>query len=692
MAERGRVEPSRLAWLGWALFGATALAATLQVIVLAHGHDLTARRPFENGWPIITFACVAGAFFGAVIVARYPRHPVGWLLLVGQVGTQLGLLAQAYALHTLMGYGWGSIPDGRRAEWFSSYVSAPWALSIVASLFLVAPDGTLLSRRWRVALGACIGGLAVTFLGIAVSDPNDYDMDGGHELGTLTNVLISVGVLAIAAGLIASAVALVRRLRAADGEARLQLRWIAASAALLAGAVVVLLASGPFVDVDGPGELALQTMLYLAYASLPVCTAAAVLRHRLYDIELIVSRAVLLTLATAFSVAGYVALVVVVGGNAGGFWPSLLTTALVAMAFQPLRLWVVRLADRLAYGARAAPYEALSDLSRRLGEAPDPAALLPAVARAAGEAVSATAAVAVLTAGGVHRSGHWPDARAAELAERSAGTTVPVGPEPLGSITVLLPRGRELREPERVLLAHLAEQAALAFRNAGLSAELAGRVIEADRQAADLAGSRRRLIAARDEERARLELAIRRDVVAHLSPLPRQLADLADLAASAPIPPEAVAARVDACTAGLEALREITRGVYPAQLARSGLGPALSSHLTRWGRGTLEVGAAAGQRFDGRVEAATYFCFAEGVRDFAPPVDVTLDLVDGDLVLTLSGTASSDGGLQRMRDRVEALGGGVSRDDRDGTRRIAVRVPTAATTTASPTLATAGRP
>ena len=129
----------------------------------------------------------------------------------------------------------------------------------------------------------------------------------------------------------------------------------------------------------------------------------------------------------------------------------------------------------------------------------------------------------------------------------------------------------------------------------------------------------------------------------------------------------------------LEALREMTRGVYPTQLARAGLGPALSSHLTRWGRGTLVVDdSAAGARFAGRVEAAAYFCVAEGVRDFAPPVEILLCRDSGDLLLTMTGHAAGDGATQRMRDRVETLGGSVLRTSvpvAPATTRLTVRVP-----------------
>ena len=86
-------------------------------------------------------------------------------------------------------------------------------------------------------------------------------------------------------------------------------------------------------------------------------------------------------------------------------------------------------------------------------------------------------------------------------------------------------------------------------------------------------------------------------------------------------------------------------------------------------------------RFAGRVEAAAYFCFAEGSRDFAPPVELVLCRDGGDLVLTMTGHADSDGATQRMRDRVETLGGSVRRSAvaglaaTDSATRLTIRIP-----------------
>ena len=262
------------------------------------------------------------------------------------------------------------------------------AFTAVIMIFLLSPDGRLLSPRWRWAVGVTVTGLGLHTLGTLTIPPGEFVYGEEYGNSSISGPLLNVGVALVAAGLVASVVSLVLRLRRARDDVRRQLLWIASSAAGLAFGVVVILA------VQGEQETWLAALpLHVAYVAFPLCVAVAVLRHRLIDIDLIVNRALVLALATAMA-----------GGRLrarrrgrrpqcgapGGFWLSLLATAVVAMAFQPLRRRVVRVADRLAFGAAAAPYEALADFSRRLGDSPDPADLLPAVADAAAQAVNAS--------------------------------------------------------------------------------------------------------------------------------------------------------------------------------------------------------------------------------------------------------------------------------------------------------------
>ena len=204
------------------------------------------------------------------------------------------------------------------------------------------------------------------------------------------------------------------------------------------------------------------------------CSAIAVLRYRLYDVEVILNRTLVLALGTAFAAIGYTTLVVLVGArvgpDSGGVWLSLLATALVALAFQPLRRQVIRLANRLAYGSRAQPYEALSDFSRRLAETPVAGRRCwPRSPRLPGRAVAAQrcdrrcctlaggAAVAAQLGRPAADAGRRPRGRGPARPARSSGR-----------IRVLA-RQRDAGPPVPTvrLLEGLADQTAVAFRNVG---------------------------------------------------------------------------------------------------------------------------------------------------------------------------------------------------------------------------------
>jgi signal transduction histidine kinase len=420
----------------------------------------------------------------------------------------------------------------------------------------------------------------------------------------------------------------------------------------------------------------------VAQVIVPVCVAVAVLRHRLVAIDLILNRALLFALATGVVVVGYVAVVVVaglvVGGSTAGFWPSLLATAVVALAFQPLRRRVVGVADRLAFGAAAAPYEALAELGRRLGDSPDPAALLPAVADAAGRAVNAAGVVVTLhVPAGADEVATWPPGGGAVTRGERVDVPVVDRDARLGGIEVTMPPGHALRPVGRRLLTHLAEQAALAFRSAQLSAELSGEVERLAGRTRDLAVSRRRLISAGDAERSRLERAIDRQVGPHLTPLPAELRRLS-AAGGAPAAGDAaaLAGLLASLNAALEALREITRGVFPAQLARAGLPTALASLVARaGGDGRLVVEeSAARRRFPAVVEAAAYFCAAEATRDLDDAA-VVLSVEAERLCLVVTGTDRGAMAGDDIRDRVESAGGSMAFAVDAGRTAVEVQLP-----------------
>jgi hypothetical protein len=651
--------------IAWTVLGVVMVATVLDTVFTAAHRSLWSEATWaEHGWPLAPLANLGCALMGALIVRRHPGHPIGWLLCVASL-LSITLAADAYGNWVLDGGGPGEQVWGHIALWAGPLLGWP-AFTALVLVFLIAPDGHLASPRWRWAVRATVIGLVLHTLGTLTTPPGDFVYGQRDSTRAITAPLLTLGWMLVAIGLIASAASLVVRVRRARDDVRRQLLWIASAAAMLAFGVIVILAVPRVTSVEGTWLAALP--LHVAQVAVPLCVAVAVLRHRLLEIDLIVNRAVVLALATLVVAAGYVLVVVsvglVVGGGTSGFWPSLLATAVVALAFQPLRSRVVRVADRLAFGTAAAPYEALTDFSRRLGNSPDPATLLPAVAEAAARAVNAVQAVVVLRVdAGPDQTASWPDGPLGD--SKAVAAVVPVlhQGETLGSLAVAMPVGRPVRHREHQLLADLADQAGLAFRHARLTVELSGQVAQLAQRTGELSESRSRLINAGDAERSRLELAIAGQVLPHLDQLPDRLRRLSAIDDAGTASDHTLLdPLVDALNSALESLREITRGVFPAQLARSGLPTALRSLFARSG-GTRRLVVdehATGRRFDPKVEAAAYFCIAEATRDLRDPIHVALSAVDDGLRVTLTG---GDGGplpLSHLRDRVEATGGSIS--------------------------------
>jgi signal transduction histidine kinase len=315
------------------------------------------------------------------------------------------------------------------------------------------------------------------------------------------------------------------------------------------------------------------------------------------------------------------------------------------------------------------------------------------VADAAAHAVNASRVIVVLhIESGPDLMAVWPPFGAADPTASDVEMPVVDRGERLGSIMVQMPAGHPLRPRERRLMADLADQAAMAFRNTRLTAELSAEVEQLGHRTHELTESRRRLINADDAERSRLERTIARQVVLHLTPLPNRLRQLSSIDHRAPTALDTALLEplVESLNTALAALREITRGVFPAQLARSGLPTALASLLARTsGSAQLVVEpSAVDRRFDPRVEAATYFCVAEAIHNLGDPVVVVLDAHDDQLQLVVRGRDRGALPLRHMHDRVEAAGGSVSITEQDGHTVIEVRAPTpvAPSSLVSPTL------
>ena len=190
---------------------------------------------------------------------------------------------------------------------------------------------------------------------------------------------------------LAAAVSAVLRYRRATGVARLQLKWLMAAGAVVAvffATTMTMSLSDLFRTPDGSDnavQVFFQTLSITSFGLIPIAIGIAVTRHKLYDIDALISRALVVGALGVFITALYVGIVVGVGASIGqrqpSVWLSVLATALVAVLFQPVRERVHRLANRLVYGSRATPYEVLSDFSVSMAGRYTTAELLPRMAQ-----------------------------------------------------------------------------------------------------------------------------------------------------------------------------------------------------------------------------------------------------------------------------------------------------------------------
>jgi signal transduction histidine kinase len=671
--------------LAWTLCALTGVACVLHAVFVLGGSEHLTSRTGLSPFPIITVGSFLGAVVGALVASRHPRNPIGWLFLVGQLGTAVGLAAGSYAWRVLRDGDLGPVWTGQQAGRLANILSGGWAFTVLAIAFLLFPDGLLPSRRWRPVLWALVLVWFATAVAAVISVPLDKVVVGeATKFGPVAEVVIGLLNLVQALLVLCAIVALVSRRRRARGEQRQQLRWLAAAAGAVAVALVVLLARQVIQPAGVPAWLG-DAPLYLAYASVPVAAGVAILRYRLYDIDIILNRAVVGAVLVAFVTVGYVAVVVALGAVVGSrvsdsFWASVAATAFVALAFQPLRRAVHRLGDRAVYGRRAAPYEALAHFSRQLAHSVSVDEVLPRVAANCGSSVGAAHAYACLfVPGAADVLVTWP----ADTRGPAPEHTVDVWQDQqrLGWIAVTMPAGHRFGSGERSLLADLAAQAGLSFSNARLTAELRARIEDESRSAVELAASRRRLLAAQESQRRRVTGVIEDEVLPHLAALGPVLTSAAQ---ECPARPGAVKDHLDIAATitdtALESLREVVRGVFPPVLARKGLAAALSAMADRsGGRISLTVAPAVlNARLDPHIEAVAYFCVVEWARGPAQ-TSVEVDLRPDWLVLTILAAGSAP--LRRMDhqpiiDRVEGCGGEVSAEqDADGRPHLRARLP-----------------
>ncbi|HEV1997091.1 MAG TPA: histidine kinase [Candidatus Dormibacteraeota bacterium] len=663
------------------------LPANLVSLLLTSQYQATYGSNLRNF--LLAFGTLVQVAVAAIVGLRRPGNPVGWLLLLSVTANLVDSGAfQPFVIYSI-DISNRAVPGGDMIGTFDQMMWIPYVVPIAILLPLVFPSGTLLSRRWRIIVWVATAASVIAFIGGTFApNPSHSNVAAGvRQVGVPEPFSTIAGIMQASIALLplcvlAGVVALSLRYKRGSADERHQVKWLIAAVTIyLVGFAASLIPT--FLGHPIP---VLQDIAVVGLSLIPVAAAVAVLKYRLYDIDIVISRALVYGSLALFITAVYVGIVVGVGTLVGsGGKPNLLlsivATAVVAVAFQPVRERVQKVANRLVYGTRATPYEVLSEFSQRVAESYAGEQVLGRMAQVLAEGTGAeTGAVWLRSGVSLRRAAAWPAAGNGHrlLPVELTGQLLPDLPgaghavavrhqgELLGALTVTKRAGETLTPIEEKLLDDLAHQAGLVLKNVGLTADLQARLD-------DLRASRQRLVAAQDQERRRLERNLHDGAQQNLVALKVKLGLAERLLAGDPKRAKAAITELKAdADVALETLRDLARGIYPPLLADRGLAAALESQARK---ATLPVRVEANglRRYPQEIEGAIYFCCLEALQNVqkyagAASASILLRHDDGGL-LTFEVRDDGSGfdpsrtprgsGLQNIEDRLNALGGSM---------------------------------
>jgi len=651
------------------VFFALAIGGLIGVAV--NGESLAGQIPY-----VIAFTLFG--IVGALLLSRLPGNRVGGLLLFGAAVT-----AASFAAGELMTYLVGEgITDGPAVVAMGLVSSLGWLVGIFpVILFLpqLFPDGHLPSRRWLPFAWLCVAVLA--FLGLSLLFGQDT-LTGSSDNAVIANPFFVQGLadleipdpvfaVTLIGLLVGSVLSLVLRFRRSSGVERQQIKWVALAVAFLASSFLLSTVASA---IGLNGDLIDSIVSGIAFIALPVAVAVAVLQYHLYELDVVVKKALVAGALVLLVIAAYATVVGLLGVITSGNESSgsvFIVALLLGLAFRPVTRFARRIADRVVYGRRATPYEVLTEFSERVGESYATEDVLGRMAQILGQATGAASARVWLRLGAELRpAASWPtDAEPAQVAfvanevlptiEGETVVEVRDRSELLGALSVAMPPSDPMNPSKERLVRDLASQAGLVLRNV--------RLVE------ELRSSQRRLVRAQDRERRRLERNIHDGSQQQLVALSVKTRLARDLTARDPAQAAELLTQIDAeIQTALGDLRDLARGIYPPLLIDEGLRAALDAQARRSPVPTTVRADGLG-RYAPEVEAAVYFSCLEALQNvvkYAEASSATVILAQSNGHLTFEVVDDGRGfdpaaertgtGLQGIADRLGALHGEVT--------------------------------
>lgn len=663
--------PPRLMRLARALAAAVIVVMALNFVMVVwyvvRTGDTTS---FLSHQMMTPFLSIIYTGLGVLIIKHRPRNPIGWIFLIVSSSYVLSALAAGALLYTSI----LPAPLGPSlldlATWLGNWAWLPAQLLPLTFVFLLFPDGHLLSPRWRIIGWAAGLGLLSLMLGLAAhpgpiadwaSQPNPFGIAGAERV---LDSLMTMGSILLAIGVFGSMAAIAVRFRRSKGIERARMKWLvyAAILILIAGAFTLPywlsgnLANGLALELS----IVLTNLVTLGIA---VAVTIAIVGYRLYDIDVIINRTLVYSVMTGVIILIY-SLVVgtasVFFGSSGNWLLALVATGLVAVLFQPIRDRLQRGVNRLLYGQRDEPFEVLTRLGQSLEQSAADTAL-PALVDTVAQALRLPYV---------------------DLQERQGDrfVTVAATGRPVDD-PVSFPMIYQAEEIGRLLVGSRTPGETLGAADEHLLrniARQAGATVYDTRLTADLQRSRQQIVASREEERRRLRRDLHDGLGPSLASLLLEARVLRRMIREDPAAAEGLADEIQAdIRATIDDVRRVVNELRPPALDDLGLVPALQVMAAKLGRSddqgtpglSVQVDAPADlPSLPAAVEVAAYRIVQEGLANVLHHAQarqaVVRIWVNGDLRVEVwddgAGfqTRRRGGvGLISMRERAAELGG-----------------------------------
>jgi hypothetical protein len=373
------------AWFAWSLW-TLCIAFAAFAVLLAINVPPGPTKNNSNWGVVIAVSLLTYPTIGAFIASRRPENPIGWILC----GVGLRFVVEGFAL-VYVGYALpvqpASLPGEKLAFWVAGWFDFPIVFLALVLMILLFPDGRLPSRSWRAVPWVAAGGSVLwTFMYVTARNspmnwffglsPSHKPFVAGNAIRTFFEALGTLSGLALLGIGIASVISLILRWDNARGDDRQQIKWFTYAAAVLIGVPLLV---APFVgmvaeSMGGSWEVGLARPILAGLLGIPVAVGIAILKYRLYDIDIIINRTLVygsLTLTLALVYFGGVTATQALFRTLASQQelPQLVvvaSTLVIAALFTPMRRRIQSLIDRSFYRSKYDARKTLEEFSTTL--------------------------------------------------------------------------------------------------------------------------------------------------------------------------------------------------------------------------------------------------------------------------------------------------------------------------------------